>query len=110
MSKGTSGRYRAWKNPGGPVWWIEYLAWKLLRVCWIGHPLGRATEDCRLFWWAERDLLDFKRHPERFEEVGLTAPPPTCLVASATATSTSFTIKCLCDRHEDALAGNVRST
>lgn len=57
-------------NPGALLWWPGYLAWKHLRICWLGHRptrVGRYSE-CDRFWWAEEDLLDYRRHPENWQE------------------------------------------
>ncbi len=57
-------------DPGSLIWWGDYLLWKWFGLCRIGHAkkLARADSDCAMFWGAELDLLDFKRHPENWSD------------------------------------------
>lgn len=81
-------------NPGGLLWWPGYLAWRLFGICWVGHRLGRATDDCDMFWDAESTLIHWG-----VSEVGLTEPPLVCVAPLTTTTSSSATVQCNCGRH-----------
>ncbi len=63
-------------DPGSLYWYPDYLLWKWLGLCRIGHAkIVRADKDCDMFWGAELDLLHFKRHPEQWSEAELTEKP-----------------------------------
>lgn len=97
-------RFKA-DRPGSPIWWVEYLAARYLKLCWTGKPLHYAGRECQEFWGAEMDILDYLRNPEDWGQ-GVTAPP-VCLYGNTTTgtvelsnpTENGYTLTCLCGRH-----------